>query len=349
VTPELRRLVTRAYLGRLARSKRPILVGPWRSEVGFEALYWLPFLRWWVKTHQIDPARLVTVTRGGAAILYGTESIDLYRLRSLDAVRLENQYDWQRTNLQKQTEVTAWDRDVMKEAAAQVLGRGERYHVLHPSWMYWALAPFWDEQRGMRYLASMTDYEPIRGLKPLPKELPAHYVAMKWYQRPTFPGHEDAVKRLVASVASVIGAQSKIVLLTGADRADDHSDLVIQHPSVVTVPAAAPEENLAQQIQILAKAQAFVGTYGGMAQLALRLGVPSVSFYKEFGATAHAHLSLSSILSKRTKVPFLVASIDDAESWRKVLSVPVTAMTAPSVEAPTPIGSTAMSTAYASV
>jgi hypothetical protein len=326
--PELRRLALHSYLRRLALSKKPIILGPWRSEVGFEALYWLPFLRWVVKVYKIDPSRLYTLTRGGAGVLYGTPSIDLYRLRSVETVRLENQYDWQRTKLQKQTAITAWDRDVLKEAAAHLLGRGESYHILHPSWMYWALAPFWEEQRGVQYLASMTDYEPLGKVPPLQMELPAQYVAMKWYERATCPVGDPKVQQAIAQLVSVIGAQHPIVLLTGAKGCDDHADLIVEHPSVVVVPAASPEQNLLQQIQILSKAQAFVGTYGGVAQLALRLGIPSVSLYTEFGSTAHAHLALSSALSKRTKVPFLCGSFDDAESWRRVLSVPMVAKVA---------------------
>ena len=33
-------------LQRIARRDRPIIVGPWVSEVGFELLYWIPFLNW---------------------------------------------------------------------------------------------------------------------------------------------------------------------------------------------------------------------------------------------------------------------------------------------------------------
>jgi hypothetical protein len=48
-----------------------------------------------------------------------------------------------------------------------------------------------------------------------------------------------------------------------------------------------------------------------------------VSFYTEWGGTAHAHLSLSSYLSKMTKTPFLCGSMADAELWRQVVSLPV--------------------------
>jgi len=45
----LRARLTEARLHLLCRhiaaSKRPIVIGPYRSEVGFEALYWLPFVQ----------------------------------------------------------------------------------------------------------------------------------------------------------------------------------------------------------------------------------------------------------------------------------------------------------------
>jgi hypothetical protein len=322
LSPEARRTITRLFLRRLRASNKPIMLGVWRSEVGFEALYWLPFLRWASAYAEIDPKRFVSVTRGGANLLYGTSGVDLFTLRSVEEVRHENQYDWQRTKLQKQVACTAWDRDVLKSAATKVLGRGESYHILHPSWMYWALEPFWSEARGLTYLQSMTDYTPIGKVPPVSLTLPTKYVAMKWYARATFDPRVPAVRDAIAQITGIVGAQTPIVLLTGSPDVDDHSDCDVQHPAVIRLPAVAPEHNLAQQISVLAKATAYVGPYGGMAQLALRLGVPSVSLYHEFGGTAHAHLALSSAISKKTKVPFLAGSIDDATMWRQVLSIP---------------------------
>lgn len=323
MNPEQRRLVTRLYLKRIARSTRPILCGPWRSEVGFESLYFLAFLRWASAYAGIAPERFVVVTRGGAGILYGTQAVDLFDLRSVREVREENQYDWQGTKLQKQMRCTDWDRDVLKSAATKALGRGERYHVLHPSWMYWALEPFWNEDRGLSYLASMTDFTPIGKVKGGDLELPQHFVAMKWYSRATFPGHVDAVRQAVAQVTGIVGAQTNIVLLTGHPDVDDHVDIDVQHPNIIRLPKVGPEQNLAQQITALSRADAFVGTYGGMAQLALRLAVPSCSLYQAWGGTALAHLNLSSAISKKTKVPFLAGSLDDLSLWKQITSVTI--------------------------
>ena len=34
----------------LLRHRRPVIVGPWTGEVGFELIYWVPFVRWVVRT-----------------------------------------------------------------------------------------------------------------------------------------------------------------------------------------------------------------------------------------------------------------------------------------------------------
>src|SRR5687767_12158802 len=43
----------------------PILAGPWLAEVGYEVLYWVPFLRWVQDAYRIAPGRLTVVSRGG--------------------------------------------------------------------------------------------------------------------------------------------------------------------------------------------------------------------------------------------------------------------------------------------
>jgi hypothetical protein len=48
-------------LASIALRDRPILAGPFLGEVGFELLYWLPFLRWFVERVDISPDRLIAV------------------------------------------------------------------------------------------------------------------------------------------------------------------------------------------------------------------------------------------------------------------------------------------------
>ena len=52
--------------------KRPVIVGPWTGEVGFELIYWMPFVRW-VAAARIGfrPSGCWVVSRGGTRSWYG--------------------------------------------------------------------------------------------------------------------------------------------------------------------------------------------------------------------------------------------------------------------------------------
>jgi hypothetical protein len=335
-TPDQRLQAIASLVKALASDTAPILIGPFRSELGFEASYFQPFLAWLAKQVKGFEKRAVMVTRGGLAGLYGplvTRGVDLYTLRTVTEVRRENLYDQKTTGLLKQVRQTDFDTRVLDDAARR-LQLGPVYHTVHPAWMYWGLAPYWEEQAGLRYLQSVTDYTPIA--KP-PKPpggdaLPPVYVAMKFYRRATFPYPDAEVEAFVAKTAATIAAQVPVVLLSSASDYDDHSDLRIEGPNIFTLGGEiTPHENLLVQASVLAHAKAFVGTYGGVAQLALRLGVPSVSLWKEFGGTAHAHLSLQSWISKATNVPFAAGSLTDASLWQGALAVPNLVQAAESV------------------
>lgn len=86
--PLVRRLAVPWYAGRLLAAGRPwadverafrllaadsrltLIAGPWAGGTSEELLYWIPFLRWAIESHRIDPARVVAVSPSGAASWY---------------------------------------------------------------------------------------------------------------------------------------------------------------------------------------------------------------------------------------------------------------------------------------
>jgi hypothetical protein len=139
------------------------------------------------------------------------------------------------------------------------------------------------------------------------EQLPEQYVAMKFYGRATLPYPDPDVESFIGRTAATIAAQIPVVLLASSSEYDDHSDIPIEGPNIFTLGTSCPaDQNLLLQASVLA----------------VRMGVPSVSVWKEFGGTAHAHLSLQSWISKGTKVPFVAGSIEDASLWQGILSVP---------------------------
>src|SRR5258708_3331331 len=91
----------------IARSKKPILIGLWRSEIGFETLYWLPWLTKWCETYQIDKERLIAVSRGGASAWYGVpQTVELYDYAPVASVRRAMLLDAAQIGSVKQQRIT---------------------------------------------------------------------------------------------------------------------------------------------------------------------------------------------------------------------------------------------------
>lgn len=312
----MRKLTWPLYKRYLQRSTHPILVGPFTSEVGFCVLYWIPF----VQALGIDPARLIPVTRGGAAVWYGSPSgVELYDLRDPRDIRIENTLQHSKTGMLKQTRVTPFDRALLKDAA-KAAGL-TRYHVLHPAWMYQILAPFWEGRVGQNWIVPhLTRLEgthrvpmPIRAPVP-PAGLPKGYCAARFYARTTFP-YSDLTLQCVTACLTQLAATQPVVLLNAGVHADEHVDFPLKDIPNVTklsdVVTVEPRTNLALQSAVIGGATGFVGTYGGLAQLALRMGKPSVSFYQDWTGTLLAHKHLSELIALQSGVSFLTLKLTD--------------------------------------
>ena len=312
--------IVQAKLAHLARSKRPIVLGPFRSEVGFEQLYWVPFLTWALKKYKIGPERCLALSRGGMGLLYpAAQHRDLYAMRGVDGVRMENQRDYATRGLLKQTTVTAWDRTVADEAAKDVFGAGSHAALLHPSLMYWLLAEFWEERQTLQFASRFLDFAPVPEA-PLPPgwTLPPSFLAVRIYERATLPLTPD-VRALCTEWLSHLAARQPLVVLRQPYFVDDHLDFVPSGPNITVVPDTPPEQNLILQAAVLGRCTAFVGTYGGVAQWALRYRKPSLSLYTQFGGTALAHWQLSQVLAAQLKVPFQVMDVRLMALWQPTL------------------------------
>ena len=299
------------YARYLSLSNRPILCGPFRSEIGFEVLYWIPWLHKFMLDYRIPKDRMIAIGRGGSAAWYGFNGqADLYEHVPVETVRQWSLQASQQTGSIKQHRREGWERHVCG-LTAHALGL-PNYHVLSPSWMYRLLGPFWEGKTSQRWLndrvaplKQMTAPALDPGIR-----LPKDFIAMRWYVRPTWPYKDDLIL-WTRQFMEKIAKQTPIVLIESF-HADDHADINVGKIENVyrlsELAEMTPLNNLAVQSSVIAKAKAYVGTYGGMSQLAMRFGVPTLALYQNFGQTAPEHLSLTQHLSLRTGVPFIACT-----------------------------------------
>ena len=283
----------RRELAVLASGSGPIIAGPWLGEVGFELLYWAPFLNWFVEAHAVDPTRIVVISRGGVAAWYpeGIRYADV-----LDAVQPETyktQHDQRVRALgeQKQTHVSTFELDLVKTIAAQ--SGASNAPVLHPSQMYRALRPFWWKHFDTDWVHRHVRY---RRLTPSPTDLlPAQsegYTAVKFYFNECFPASDRNIAGLRTIVAE-LAAQGPVVTLASGLDLDEHRAFLVAGQGVTALPRVAPSRNLELQSTVVAHARRFVGTYGGFAYLAPFFGVPSVGYFSDASGFSASHLRMA--------------------------------------------------------
>jgi glycosyltransferase involved in cell wall biosynthesis len=311
----------------LRKTEGPILIGPWMGEVGFELLYWIPFLNWALKYYQLDGRRLIVVSRGGARHWYrhlSHEYLDIFDLYSMDEYRRANEERWGEAGHQKQYTVEAMDRDVVARAK-RALGL-ERVELLHPSLMYRLLRFYWFEKAGVGLLTQHTEYRRLAPIVPSPalNTLPREYIAARFYFRPSFPDTPEN-RQFAAGVIRSISRETPVVLLNTGLKLDEHDDLNVPGAGIYHVDRLmTPERNLEIQTEIISRARGFVGTYGGLSYVGPFYGVPSVGFYSTESELIPAHLDVSWRLGRT--VGTAVAAVDTraADLLRTVLGLGAT-------------------------
>lgn len=283
------------HLAALAESPRPLVVGPWFGEVGFELLYWAPFLSWFVSRFEVDPERVVAVSRGGVASWYAHVARryqDVFDYLAPDEFRTKNERRARERGEQKQIVASPLDAEVMA-GVTRLLGVRE-VDVLHPSMMYALFRPFWWGHTGVEWIRRHTRYRtlerPVTGAPATPRD----YVAVKFYFNDCFPPTNDN-RAFVSRVLRELAREAPVVSLATGLRIDDHGAFdQREHAGIHTIDhAVQPRNNLDVQSAIVAGARRFVGTYGGFAYLAPFYGVPSISFYSDPAGFSRRHLEVA--------------------------------------------------------
>lgn len=289
-------LAVERELGRMAAGTRPIIVGPWLGEVGFELLYWLPFLEWAVERFAIEPARLVVVSRGGTGAWYrrlASRYRDVFEFLEPDEFRCRNEARAGEVGEQKQVRVTGLEQDIAGRVAL-ALGMDDPW-LLHPQLMYRAFAPYWWGHADLGWVHRHARFRrlPDVARDERPAGLPEHYVAVKFYHNDAFP--PTAANRAVAErIVTTLAQEGPVVSLATGLRLDDHAALEeearhAQHGMA----GASAATNLGTQNAIIAGASSWVGTYGGFAYLAPFHGVPARSYYSNPDGFSRRHLELA--------------------------------------------------------
>ena len=303
-------------------SGRPILVGPWLSETGFELLYWIPFLRWAQKYGHLRANRIAVISRGGASSWYGeiaSRYVDVFDLVSMEDFRGAQDQRIALHDGQKHYMVTPFDQELARRAAAHLGLR--RYDWLHPSLMYNLFRAFWMQLAPSSLLRTflLPRAMQVPTLEPLPN-LPDRYIAVKFYTNDALPSTPDN-QRFVRETLKRLAKRAHVVLLKTGLTLDDHAEYEGGEVRVHTVEhLMTPSTNLDIQTRVVASADAFVSTYGGFSYIGPIFGVKTLALYSNPDAFRLDHLEVAQRTFHELRTPpFVTVRTDDVHTLEGLL------------------------------
>lgn len=279
----------------LAVGDAPILVGPWISEVGFEVLYWIPFVRWCVRRFGIDPARLTVCSRGGVIGWYA----DLQPARYLDIFDLIDESEFRRRTFerfaesggQKHLQLTALDDLIATEVRLST--QSKQLSWLHPQLMYRFFRSYWLGRQSRQFFDHHTlpAHFSSKPLKALAGKLPDQYIAMRFYFRPSFPDTIEN-RNLTTRTIERMATASPVVLIETGLSLDDHVEFAPNIKGNIhrIGHLVTGRNNLALQSEVIRKARLFVGTYGGLSYIPPFYRVPSIAVSTDISGFLSTHL-----------------------------------------------------------
>ena len=285
----------RDALERISQSDKPILVGPWLSEIGFEVLYWIPFLNWFVKTYKINKDRITIVSRGGVHLWYRSISknyIDIFDYYTAQEFK-ENNARRIEVNSQKHIAISDFDEEIFNKVRNSVFK--EKFDVLHPSRMYNLFKLAWKDHYPLKLIDNFTEYTRYKDMPfSLDIDLPEKYVAVKFYFSECFPATEEN-KAFIRSMLSNLSQQIDVVLLSTGLDIDDHKDFDFSSADRIHVlnDHITLANNLEFQTNIIRNSVGFIGTYGGFSYIPPFYGVPSVALYSRGDKFLPVHLDVA--------------------------------------------------------
>ena len=273
-------------IARLAAGRHPIVAGPWLTEVGYEVLYWIPFLRWFQDAFGITRDRLVVVSRGGMEAAYreiAASYVDIFDVMTpaeLAARNAERRSSGEGGG-QKQSSASSLD-DELLAAARSRLGLSTAA-VCHPSLMFRLFRNVWHGNLPFDLLWRRTRY--VAGGRAsmaaaMPAGVPHDFIAAKLYTGPALSS-SDATRAAVRALVTQVASMAPVILLDADVGIDEHRDFDLRGiPGVMSASnLMTARTNLDVQLALIARSRFFLSACGGLAWQAPFLGVPTVALY----------------------------------------------------------------------
>jgi len=263
------------------RGDQPVILGPYLSDVGFEVLYWRPFVAWMREQYGPRSTPVVMVSRGRVAGWYAdltSHYVDVCDVTAVETFLQRNQERIRDAGSVKQTIITDFEQELLDDVAKRF--DAPKSAVLHPSVLHRACSKIWNGAVPSEWLRAHARYLRFSETASPPDVVGGQpYVAVSFWFNSCFSDTQRH-RHLVQDVIDELSRRLPVLVIEqpgplGMGTRDAHERV---HR---VAPAPEAEDHLRTQAHIIAGASAFIGTFGGISLTAPFYNRPTMMVYGE--------------------------------------------------------------------
>jgi len=265
--------------------KEYTIIGPWLSEIGYEILYWVPFLKKHLE-HLIQDKnkKFIVISRGGVKNWYSfLENFEYFEIFDLDKKKIFKHLSQRKNSLsQKQWDFSKLDNYYLKQVCEKKNLNKDDCLIIHPSVLFRNLKPYLNGNLAPNYVFKYLNHSNNSFVINLDQGLDylKPFVAIKLYESSILrlKKNESFFIDKINLVLNKLDRKYKLVYLDFKIE-DDHKDLVLNKSghktySINDVYSNINESNnIYLQDNLIQNSEFLVSTYGGFCYLP--------SFYKK--------------------------------------------------------------------
>jgi hypothetical protein len=299
-----------------------LIIGPWYSEIGYELLYWLPYLWKRFATDIKKYERIIVISRGGVGAWYSwIKRAEYVNIEDIDSKLLNKIFtERKHGSFQKQMKFGTHEKKILDKFFSKYSINKEDCDILDPSFIFLSIWGFLLEERGVKSLKPLLH----KDFKIPKNDLHSNiildennyfselqpYIAIKIYSNSCLEINDNSTFYL-NKIKLILQRFKKLnynFVLLDFDIGDDHSqmklnnelfdDLNIKRMSQM-IDEIDVKNNIGIQSQIVKFSKFTLTSYGGFSYLAPMYDLKSLSISNKNEKIIFRHSQTSKIINNQ--------------------------------------------------
>lgn len=294
---------------------RKIVLGPWIGELGYELLYWIPFLRFLKSKGVFDNKECIVISRGGMQYWYSdicTEYIEIFDQITLEEYTLLRKRFYSEQVSNKNIYTSATEILIAKKCRAD-------YEFLFSQSIMFSFLNQFIKSLGKR--ATLNFFTSVLQLE-IPEDFPKtnnfqfpeneKYIITNFYSRPSFQITLADISKINAMLFD-LSKEFRIIRIDEFTYDLEHNELSNIYDGIPYqgIESIGISSNLLVKTALIRNADFYIGTYGGPSYLSVLNGIPTFVFSSSYEGLNPMHENLIREIVRKTKKSWVHMTVAD--------------------------------------